>query len=329
MTIRRRGVLVLMLFLASCNGIEYPSSPTGTTAAKAATTINIVATPAQLPQGGGTSAINIEVLAGLAGVAAANVQLTASEGALSVSEIVADSTGHARVEWRGTRTGTITARVGDVVSNATIRVLEPAVVNPPTTPAPPPSPAPHPGPSSGDLTVRLEMTAAFTGEPVTFSATVSGNGVPFALSSLHWDMNGDGQPDRSGTPVTWTYASAGPQTVDVVATASDGRRGDAGWRFTVQPADLYTVTLAASPSSAATGTTITLSANVVSRNGTLPAGLMFEWDFNGDGTTDATTAESSTTTSYTTAGSKSVNVTAVAGDGRRVSASTTVTITAS
>lgn len=323
--LRLLGAAVVLAAAVSCRGISYPGAPTPSAPTFTPTTINLVPGPPELPVGGGTAIVRVEVLDGLRGVPAARVVLSASSGALSATDLVTDASGHGTVEWTGTATGTVTGRIGDVVGTTTVRVA--VLIGQPPTPTPGPPGPPDPPTPPTTLTVAIAAPLAmYAGESAEFRAHLSGNGVPFTVTTIEWDFSADGQVDRIGSPTSWTYPSVGTQVVAVHVVADDGRRADAHLRIDVVRSDALGVTLTASPASASVEDKIILTAIPTIRVGSLPGGLQYAWDLTGDGTVDETTSASTYSISFTTAGTRTLSVTVIAPDGRRVTAATTVTV---
>ncbi len=140
------------------------------------------------------------------------------------------------------------------------------------------------------------------GEMVTFSAGGSkdpdGNIVMFA-----WDFNNDGKVDATGSTVTHAFSSVGAFTVRLTVTDNDGATGTATEVVPVQtsaPQAAFTFT----PSNPKIGQTVTFNAS----GSTASSGpiILYQWDFNGDGTFDAT--GKTVTHTFTKAGSYPVKL---------------------
>ena len=152
--------------------------------------------------------------------------------------------------------------------------------------------------------------APVAGEPVTFSATVTSR--PDApVAAYAWDFNADGVTDDTSATPTHTFTAAGPNGVSVTVTLTDGRTASDAGGLTVAPAPAATIatTLSATPTSVAPGDTVTLTATATP-NSTAGTVTSYEWDFDNNNTVDRTTAGPSTTTTYSTIGTKTAKVTA-------------------
>jgi hypothetical protein len=331
----RLAALVLGCGLTvGCHGIEHAGGFGSPASPNAPASIAMVASPAQLPAGGGTSMVDVAVIPSSG--QAITVTLTTSTGELAESSIVTDASGHARVEWRGNQSSAIAARVGDLTGTVAIQVAAgkptPAPIPVPDPgPGHDPTPDPTPGPTTPGGTIRVGIdgypSPAYAGEPMRFSAFIQVL-PPVGVARITWDFNGDGTTDATTNEAAWTFDDAGTHTATLVVTTVDGRRGEASIRFTVYPFDALVIDeLKAAPSSVMPGEPVTWSASVSAHNGSLPP-LEFRWDFDGNGTVDATTAVGTATTAYFTPGRKRMRLTVVAADGRTATASEEVEVNA-
>lgn len=236
---RRSILLALICLAAACRGpLPNPApllSPTWTNPAP--TRLSLVPSPGELPIGGGTARIHIETVAGYARVAAhVPVSIEASEGSLSATQVTTDNTGHAVVEWTGTRTTRLTARAGEGLEETVeLRVHTPPVLPPPSTPrppSPPPPPLPQPPPPLALPTVQLAASAPTVpaGGTLTFTATVSGLSGE-SVRYYQWDLDGDGSEEAtttSGVRTSAPYTGHGPVTTRVIVTTTSGRVASGG-----------------------------------------------------------------------------------------------------
>ena len=128
---------------------------------------------------------------------------------------------------------------------------------------------------------------------VTFSpdATTS-----TAIERYEWDFDGDGVVDSTdtvGRNYPWTYTASGVYDAVLTVTDSDGESASAVRTITVTnrpPA----VLASAAPSNGAVPLSVRFSASVTDSD----AIRSYAWDFDGDGTTDETTASAATTHVY-------------------------------
>jgi hypothetical protein len=229
--------ILLAVVLAGCGKIPpSPTSPTMTpTTAAEPSVINIVVSPAELPIEGGTALITFEVLARYTGVPNARVALSVTDGTLAATELTTDTTGHAKTEWTGSRTASLTATLGELSRTVTVRVLEPIALPPPSQ-KPPPQPSPSPDtqplpPPPPSPTVRLDAPAVVAaGTKIEFTARVVSGLLPGeVVRAYSWDWDSTGSidaitPDGSATHAFTTF---GTYRVTVVVSTSSGRTASA------------------------------------------------------------------------------------------------------
>lgn len=170
-------------------------------------------------------------------------------------------------------------------------------------------------------------TPAIAGETTTLQSTdehdPDGNVV-----GHDWDLDGDGSYDAFTGEVAYfdhVFATAGTKTVRLRIRDDDGGSAVVSLRFVVTRPPVAAVT--ATPNPVSFGQTVTLSASA----STDPDGAAlakYEWDFADDGTDayDRTTTVPTTTTSYPTAGTRTVRVRVTDADGATAVATATVTV---
>jgi PKD repeat protein len=176
-------------------------------------------------------------------------------------------------------------------------------------------------------TLSASPTAATLDQVVTLTATATPNSSAGAVTRYEWDFTNDGIIDQTtSTPSTTTrYDTVGNKTAKVTAHAS-AASGSATASVTVTAPALAASLTASTPR--VTGSTVTFSSTVTS-SGTFPSGLSFEWDFDGNGTTDAVTSGSPSSSAgftYNVAGTYKPKVTVTAPDGRTTSNTITITV---
>ncbi|HEX5713921.1 MAG TPA: PKD domain-containing protein [Solirubrobacterales bacterium] len=147
------------------------------------------------------------------------------------------------------------------------------------------------------------------------------------VAKYEWDLDGNGTFEinsGSTSSTTRSFAASGERTVGLRVTDNQGATATTTRVITVTnraPTASFTV----SPSSVASGTSTTLNASGSSDpDGTI---AKYEWDFDNDGTYDATTATSSTTTSYPTQGSRTIGLRVTDNLGATATTTRTVTVT--
>jgi PKD repeat protein len=146
---------------------------------------------------------------------------------------------------------------------------------------------------------------------VTFTATATQTGGG-ASQILRYEWNfGDGTSSvTTGASTTHIYATAGAKLVTVTVVASDGSRGTGQVTINVRAQAPISLTLTFTPTSPTVNAPVTFTATVGSGS---PPILRFDWEF-GDGSAQSTTS-GSVSHVYTSAGQKSVKVTATGTDG--------------
>lgn len=351
----QRTHVALVAFLSTGCGAIPPSpvSPpvTATGASSAPRVINIVIDPGTLPIGGGTALIRLEVIGvNGSGVREATVTLAVSGGNLEAEQAVTDATGHAKVEWTGTKSEIVTATIGELAAVTTIRVDVPPAPIPPGNPVPPPAPPTPPTdpptdqpqpPQIPGLEVFLAASPeqAIEGQTVTFTATARGLSNE-NVSSYQWDFDGDGTSDAtSSVPTSATsYATHGVKPARVTIRTTAGRSASGTRSVTISTAPPGPVLLplfvdiTPSPGPYTTTASVTFTASVTTADPAgLPASFIYAWDFDNNGTTDAATTGGTPSISpahtYNTTGSKSMKVTVTSPDGRTASNTFAILIT--
>jgi hypothetical protein len=241
----------------------------------AAVALPITANPPTVPNTGGSSQITATVLDGagnpLPGVP---VFFSTSQGSVSPSQVVSDTSGRATTTLTTTRDATVTALAGTVSSDVTVTaVATPQVaITVPTT------------------GVEAGVPALFTFTPPAAGATVN----PLRSVVVNW---GDGTPLEnigaisSPTIIGHTYAVRGAYRITVTATDVQGIVGETA--TTVQVNDRATVPVTVTGPPATTpivrGSIVTFTCRAVptANQGTV---RFYDWTF-GDGGSQFSTSE--------------------------------------
>ena len=169
-----------------------------------------------------------------------------------------------------------------------------------------------------DITVRnAPPVADFTfdppqpkiGEMVTFGA--GGSSDPDGhIVMFEWDFNNDGVTDATGSTVTYSFGIVGARPVTLKVTDDDGASSYTTKVVPVQataPTAVFTFT----PLDPNTGQVVSFDASgSADPDGTI---ILYEWDFNNDGVTDATGM--AVTHSFPTAGVYPVTLVVTDNDG--------------
>jgi PKD repeat protein len=168
-----------------------------------------------------------------------------------------------------------------------------------------------------DLIIRnAPPTATFSftpaspklGQAVTFSA--AGSGDPDGTVVMYeWDFDADGTTDSTGASVVHSFDEVRGHPVTLTVTDDDGAKGAVTRVVPVQAAP-PTASFTFTPATPYTGQVVTFNASgSTDSDGTI---ILYEWDFNADGVSDAT--GTSTTRSFASPGVYPVTLTVTDND---------------
>jgi PKD repeat protein len=266
----------------------------------AASRVEVFATPASLPSGGGIAQI-LGIAYDGSGNRLPSVQMSFSTttGTLSSNTITTDGAGEARVLLTTTLEATVTATVvtaGDKAVTGTVKVTL------------------RSAPTVGIVVGTATPTA---GQPVSFTFNVTtGTGGAAVRTAVVTFGDGSSQTlSTTGTTVvSHTYAQAGSYTVTATATDAAGETGVATAGVSVAEATPLSVII--TPSGGTTTKSSIIFTATVKPDTALVA--RYEWDF-GDGGTRITPGNV-TTHVYDSIGRKVVRVRVVLTDGRSATA---------
>jgi PKD repeat protein len=323
--LRTLSAVAALAALSACGVHDQQAAPALTGPSTNGNTLTVQVTPDVLTQDGQSqSRVAIKTF-GPNGQATPNIPLRAEIvvggaitdfGTLSARNLVSDSTGSASVTYTAPApvfgvAGTVVgisisptdskdfANTGPVL--ATIRLVPPGVIGPPTSALVP------------DFTVPT----ATVGNPATFTATITGTGAdPVALL---WDF-GDGTTGGNLT-TTHTFQSIGTYLVTLKILDSLGRTNSVTHSVPVTQGNLPSASFTFSPTPAQLHQIINFNAS----SSTAEQGhniTDYSWNF-GDGTTGGGQL---TTHVYNTAGSYTVTLQVTDDAGRKASASQTVNV---
>lgn len=273
-----------------------------TIGAAAAVAVTLSATPAAVPSIGGTVTITASVSDAsgnrLPGVP---ILFSTTAGTLGASQVITDAAGTASTTLFTTSAATVTATVSGTVTGTVMVAVNAAPTIAVTTSTT--------TPTAGDATV-FSVTTTAPGSPITNVSIDFGDGASLSLGSL------------TGTSsVSHVYASAGTYTVVGTVTDSSGEKVSVTTVITVASQTPLNVTLTGPTTNPTVNSPVTFTAAVTPL---AVAISRFEWTF-GDGTS-VDTSGGSTSHAYSSAGLKTVQVTAVASNGREGTAQTQVLV---
>ena len=179
-------------------------------------------------------------------------------------------------------------------------------------------------PPSASLSASPNVQTA--GDNVTFDA--SGSTDDSGITQYRWDFDGNGSVDRttSSAVVQHAYAESGQYTATVTVVDGAGATDSASATVNVTNASDTTppdAALSASPTKAGLNETVSFDASGSSDNWGI---VEYRWDFEGDGSVDATTTSPTTTHAYSAAGSYDATVTVVDAAGNTDTANVTVSV---
>ncbi len=182
--------------------------------------------------------------------------------------------------------------------------------------------------SEGDAAITVDNTAPTAdagsaqtvgvGETVAFDGTASSDNTE--IESYEWDFDGDGSYDATGATPTHAFSSPGTYTVTLRVTDAAGNTDTATVTITVEDTTAptaeagsdQTVKVDETVSFDGTGSTDNVGVN------------SYEWDFDGDGTYDAT--GSSVTHSFGSSGTETVTLRVTDAAGNTDTDTLTVTV---
>ena len=300
------------------SGTGGTSSPVNTVkitiGSAAVSKISVAANPASVSPSGGSSTITATVVDANGGaLPGVPVTFTSDVGAVAPTTVLSDASGQARATLTSSAQTVVTVTAGTQSATVTVTARSAPGVTISCAVA-----------SAGSGTSCASLQANANTNNVTVSFTVGKGSGSSNLTNATISF-GDGSSQAlgnlSGGSVTVSHIYGGPSgaatvgyTATVTGTDINGETSSASTTVTVSPRGAYSVLLEASPGDGTRPVTETFTATV--SNGDA---VKYEWDFNGDGTIDATTTTNKTTHVYSTgddAGPKTVTVTATASDSR-------------
>ncbi|MBX0324010.1 PKD domain-containing protein [Halomicroarcula sp. F13] len=179
-------------------------------------------------------------------------------------------------------------------------------------------------------TVSVEVTVAArfdytpssptAGKAVTFDASDStvDDG---SIASYEWDFDDDGTTDATGETASSSFPDDGTYPVTLTVTTDDGRTANRTKEVTVYN-EFPTASFTYSPTNPTTGEVVSFDASGSGDDGNI---VSYEWDFDGDGTVDAT--GETVTNIFGSTGDHTVRLSVTDDDGASDVTSQVVTVT--
>ena len=286
----------------------------------AAKTLTVTASPTSVGPNGGSVSVTAMVLDPSGGsLAGIPVTFSSDHGNMNPGTAMTDAGGQATSTLTTSVETKVTASAGAATGTATVTLRPAPAITVKCTPA------------SGTGTC-----ASVAASDATNTATVTFDVAKATGSSTLRDVTinyGDGTSQSLGTLAggTITVAHSYPgssniatYTAVVMATDLDNERSTVSTIVNVTPRSALTIDLAATQ-----GTSVAGQGQSVAFAATVAGGSAqsFAWDFDGDGTVDATTSSSKTSHVYTANGRYTAIVTVQTVDGRSASARTEFIVT--
>jgi len=288
-------------------------------------TISVSASPPSVGPNGGSVTVVASVLDPNGGsLAAIPVAFSSDHGAVNPGVAMTDANGQATTTLTTVPAETkVTASAGAATATVTVGVRPGPIVTIKCTPA------------SGTSCAAVPASDATNTATVTFDiAKTTGTGGSSALREVTINF-GDGTSQGLGTlaggTVTVAHSYSGSSngsiatyTPVVTATDVDDERSTVSTIVNVTPRSALTIDLAA-----AQGASVSGQGQPVAFTATVTGGVAqsFAWDFDGDGTVDATTSSNKITRVYTANGRVTATVTVQTTDGRSATARTEFIVT--
>ncbi len=155
------------------------------------------------------------------------------------------------------------------------------------------------------LSVAASPTSAPTGTPITFTASATDPDPGGSIAAYALDLDGDGSFETPGPSGTRSFSVPGTYTVRAQATDNAGDVQVAASQVTIENR-APGVSLSATPAATAVNRPVTLAAGASDPDGSVAG---FAFDLNGDNAFELNTGVAPTTTTrFTSVGSKTVRV---------------------
>jgi Bacterial Ig-like domain (group 1)/PKD domain len=284
-------------------------------------TIAVSASPTSVGPNGGSVGVMASVLDPSGGsLAGIPVNFSADHGGVDPGTAITDANGQATTTLTTSVETKVTASAGTATATATVTLRPGPAVTIKCTPA------------SGTTCAAVAASDATNTATVSFDiAKATGSSALRDATINFGDGTSQGLGTLAGGTVTVAHNYSGSSngniatyTAIVNATDLDNERSSASTIVNVTPRSALTIDLAAAQSAsvAGQGQTVTFTATVAGG-----VAQSFAWDFDGDGTIDATTSSNKTTRVYTANGRYTATVTVQTIDGRSATARTEFIVT--
>jgi hypothetical protein len=284
-------------------------------------TITVNASPTSVGPTGGSVAVTATALDANGGsLAGVPVTFSADHGGVDPGVVTTNASGQATTTLTTSAETKVTASAGPATATATVTLRAAPAITLKCTPASGTGTCAGVAASDGSntATVTFEVAKA-TGSSVIRDATINfGDGITQGLGTLAAPVTVAHSYNGSSNGSTATYTAA------VTVTDVDNERSTASTIVNVTPRSALTIDLAASQATsvAGQGQTVTFTATVAGG-----VAQSFAWDYDGDGTVDATTSSNKVTRVYTANGRYTATVTVQTIDGRSATARTEFIVT--
>ena len=315
----------------STSGGTGTGTTTGTSATNVVTitvgvagvkTISVTASPTSVGPNGGTVVVTATALDPSGGsLAGIPITFSADHGGVDPGVAITDASGQATTTLATSVETKVTASAGTASATATVTLRPGPGVTIKCTPA-----------SGSGTCAAVAASDASNTATVTFDiAKATGSSALREVTINFGDGTSQGLGTLAGGTVTIAHSYSGSSsgsnatyTAVVSATDLDNERSTASTIVNVTPRSALTIDLAAAQS-----TSVPTQGQAVTLTATVAGGVAqsFAWDFDGDGTVDATTSSNKITRVYTANGRYTATVTVQTTDGRSATARTEFIIT--
>ena len=296
--------------------------------AAAVNTITLRANPSSVGPNGGSVELVASVITENGGpVQNVPVTFNADQGTLTVQTVPTDVNGEARTVLTTSQKTSVTATAGTKTSTPAVVVDIRAAPGVTITCAPA-------GGATGASCANVQANPSNNTAAVTFTVTKGTNTSALRDATIDFgDGTTQGLGNLAGGAAAVSHSYAGPSgssprgyTATVRATDVNNETTIASTNVTITPRAPLSVTLAGSVGTGNANKTVTFTATVKPDVGGADVAQSFDWDFENDGTFDATTSGNSTAHVYDSGGTKKAAVRVTTTDGRTATGQTEISI---